>query len=405
MQSNSSATYEELTVHDSSHHFNSHPQHQYQRDPNYSPRHHGEQVQSPRGHGSPHTKSKFFHEPQSPQQAGNQPFSYMSQTGQMSPKMLRRQNSSGQAHESNGQNGQQAMHYQQFIRQSGSNNVNGQNSQIQYRNTSVPEEMHSASPATSYGKQDSVFHPQPHRPPPAGPPPPPPPGGQSMPNPNLPRHSVATVDMAHRAPRSPVITPKLSQRSRSVPNPGQEGLLLDPPPPLSIKDGYIAATMQATGPPSPPLPPPPPEMLNNSPQASFRLAPSHSVDNSHLNMQMMQQQNPPVAPSSYPGAGLQYQTQPQQSYMGGVNQQVPTPPPPPIATIPSKRPPPQFESPSRASNPVAPPVQRGVNPPGPQMGSPQRASKEPAASSTDLMNELNRVQLKKTGTFFLKLLY
>ena len=334
-------------------------------------------------------RTKFTNEPQSPIPAGQRPFSYGANI--MSPK-LKHVDLNGQAKQS-------------------ANMPRNQNEQfIRY------DEI-----AMSYGKNESAFSPQPKMPAPVGPPPPaPPPSGYNQAPPLPPstgraglpnlrmqqRHSVTTLDEgASNKPRSPVSAQRerFSKRSKSVPcNPEDEVNLPSPPPPVSVKDSYLAVAIATNRPPSPPLPPPPPEMMLPSREESQPPPPPSNVPynqkqtsysqqqqynqqqqfNQHQrhNQQQIQYggQNVTQVHSGYPVAG----TQP--------------PPPPPVSSIPKKSNEQGTSAAPKGGNSV-PPQQfkenNSVLPPKKDIG---RAKRD---QSPGMLDELSRVQLKRTGNF------
>ena len=248
-------------------------------------------------------------------------------------------------------------------------------------------EMSSASPAVSYGRHESAFSPQHKHPAPASPPPPPPPSGYTQQPPVSPsgrlqnlrmqqRHSVTTLDEGanrQRSPGSPVADrrERFSKRSKSVPmHPDEEINLPSPPPPVSVKDSYLAVAVATNRPPSPPLPPPPPELM----------------------LPMRNDPPPPPPPTNMPynqnqpsyNQQVQYERQHAAPvYPGGGNQ---APPPPPISSIPGRSHEPETRPP-----PSQPKGSNSVLPSNKEMG---RAKRE---QSPGILDELGRVQLKKTG--------
>ena len=274
--------------------------------------------------------------------------------------------------------------------------MNGQSKQS-YPNVppSQSEQIHydpmmSGSPVMSYGRHESAFAPQPKRPPPSGPPPPPPapPSGQMQTPPQPPsghrpnlrmqqRHSVATLEEGAsrpKSPSSPVRAQKLSKRSKSVPsNPDEDITLPSPPPPLSVKESYLAIATATNRPHSPPLPPPPPEMMYPPP-------PPRPSDTSYNPNQMSYNQQIQYdghsAIGMYPGGGIK------------------APPPPPFSSVPKTTKEPGTSPASMGSNSVLPTKVKGSNS---VLPANRDVGKAQWDQSPGMLGEINRVQLKKTG--------
>ena len=337
-------------------------------------------------HGSPTMASKFSHEPQSPGHAGNRPFSYGAPV-MHSPKH-KVASSAGQQQHPNGHSYPQVLPNYQYT------------------------EMHSASPATSYGKHESAFHPQPHRPPPHGPPPPPPSAGQGhrgspSPHPQSPRlqrHSITPLDGNHqrqpmRSPGSPKMVPKLSQRSHSVPNSNaifeHHGYQPEATNPISVGGDYLTC-YQGDREPSPPLPPPPPEMLESYTEHSPSPPPSLTTNISNVPHHMQYNQRLPAQNVAPQQSSRSYQQSPQRS-----EGQAP-PPPPPLSNIPTK----QKMSPDRNFNVQK---EKSAVPPNGKMGaikggysSNQGTSRESSPATDELQQKLNRIQLRHAGKLYYK---
>ncbi|XP_060574389.1 LOW QUALITY PROTEIN: unconventional myosin-XVI-like, partial [Ruditapes philippinarum] len=344
----------------------------------YFQQQHNSGNQSPRHttHGSPVLMSKAGHEPQSPSMAGNRPFSYGAAV--LSPKLHHVTDSSVNQNIPSTQNG----HNQQNV----PNLTNYQYSD----QTGSSQVMH-------YGKNESAFHPQSPRPaqygppPPSGPPPPVPPGHPghrvTAPQPQYPqspkfqRHSsIQSSVHESNLPGSPRFAQKLSQRSKSVPcNPDDE-LMPAPPPPLAVRENYMSASQHVVRTPSPPLPPPPPELLTDLPppspppqQQMIRNVPQTNLIQSLPNtVSSISPQHQAVAPAA-------------------------APPPPPLSSIPRKKG--DFRQGSqdgpRTDNLgylTADPI-RGHNI---QSVAPPRVPKESSPDHAVLIQQINKVQLKRT---------
>ena len=259
------------------------------------------------------------------------------------------------------------------------------------------QERITESPAVSYGRHESAFAPQPKRPPPSGPPPPPPspPSGHMQPPaqpsghmPNLrmlQRHSVTTLEEGASRPRgagSPVMAQKLSKRSKSVPsNPDEDITLPSPPPPLSVKESYLANVIATNRPPSPPLPPPPPEMMypmrNEPPPPPPPSNMPYNQNQTSYNEQV-QFEGHRVA-GMYPGGGTK------------------APPPPPVTSIPKLE-----TSPAHiGSSSVLPSKAKGTSS---VLPSNKDLGRAPRDQSPGMMDEINRVQLKRTGNLYVQCL-
>ncbi|KAK3583679.1 hypothetical protein CHS0354_021423 [Potamilus streckersoni] len=285
---------------------------------------------------------------QSPNYGACKPFSYL--PAAQSPKFPRQ--SRGDSHGDNV--------YEDFSEDGNQNtNMDRLDSQDMNGHSNKAVGRNPPNPAVAYGKHESVFQPQPHRPPPKGPPPPPPPGepGQNSPKPQ--RHSEC-IDSGNRP--SPMLQKKNSGRSYSEPCvegelPPYRTPLPAPPPPVSVKENYLAAALEATRPPSPPLPPPPPEL-----QRSSNLTPLPV----------------PVLASSA--------------------QSVHPPAPPPISTIPTNKDR-VSKSVAKDQDPVSP---KGLNSPSPDVsrGGNLRVPVVPKMleHSDKLVKELQTVQLTKTDS-------
>lgn len=321
--------------------------------------------QSPRHtvHSSPVLTSKSGHEPQSPGLAGNKPFSYGAPP--LSPKLHR---GTDEYINQNITSGTQNGHSQQNVPNLTNYQYTDQNGGYQVMN---------------YGKHESAFHPHSHRPPPCGPPPPVPPGhpGQghrvAAPQPQYPQspkiqrqYSVQGSVRMPNMPGSPQMTKKLSQRSKSMPcNPEDEELLPAPPPPLTVRENYMAASLQYDRTPSPPLPPPPPEMLMDLPPPPPPPQQSEMLRNVPQAMEHVSNQGLPHSAVSMSPR--------------------PAPPPPPVSSIPKKK---NDEiGGSYPSEPI-----RGHN-----LGSvsPPRIPMDSSPDQAALIQQIGKVQLKKTGIY------
>lgn len=363
--------------------------------------------------GSPRLKSKFGSEPQSPVHGANRPFSYGAPVlPVMPPKLTQVEPNSVPNHSQNGHNARL--------------------SQSPVLGHQFDDQSKAGSPATHYGKHESVFQPQPHRPPPHVPPPPPPgkdgQGHPSMQQPQYPGNPQFARKMGDNqrrpsAPQSPKLTPKLSQRSQSVPR--DPDYMPAPPPPLSVKDSYLAAAQHMNRPPSPPLPPPPPEMLEDlppppppanvmpshhqpAPQApnmnkqGFMGSPQHHQVFQHQQQQQfnhhqfhqqhsLEEHQPYLEPQV-----LQQQPQQQQQMPYRQDQRAPggPPPPPPLSSIPKRR----TEDQPKGSNSNGMQnigFNQAIPKPPPAVPNPRESS----PSRDGLLKEMTKVQLKKTGNF------
>lgn len=347
----------------------------------YFPQQQSNGNQSPRHttHGSPVLMSKAGHEPQSPTIAGNRPFSYGAAI--LSPK-LHHVNQNGH----NQQNVPNLTNYQ-YNEQSGSSQV-----------------MH-------YGKNESAFHPQSPRPaqygppPPCGPPPPVPPDhpGQGYratsqqpqypQSPKLQRQS-SVQSSVHRSniPGSPHMAQKLSQRSKSVPCNPDEELMPAPPPPLTVRENYISATQHVERTPSPPLPPPPPELLTDLPPPIPPPHPTMLRNVPHTNETFVNQSLPNTSVSMSP-----------QHHSPAAP---PPPPPPPLSSIPKRKgdiqqgtsshsgPGSRMETSNDSTGYLTPVPNRGHNV---QSVVPPRVQKDSSPDHAVLIQQINKVQLKRTG--------
>ncbi|KAL4220031.1 hypothetical protein ACF0H5_020443 [Mactra antiquata] len=365
-----------------------------------SQQHHGqqqhlkyEQQQSPRHtvHDSPTSRSKFNHEPQSPSHSGDKPFSYGLP---MSPK-LNRLVSSEMKHTSQNGNG---------------------HTQTALKSPTRSDFHREESPVMSYGKHESTFPSQAHRPPPHGPPPPVPQQGSPSPkypsSPVLPRHSVTSIPNNTRIqepPRSPI--PKLSQRSMSVPCNGNTAQqpLVKPQPVMSAGFGYNGMSHPAHRTPSPPLPPPPPELMD---EYSYPTTPHQQQYHQNQHTQqthMLSQMSHGAGNQGLPNTHTKSPPRSSQATSGRSSQ---APPPPPLNLIPRK----QTNAPTNINTNVTANTERMVkgnypldvngNAPMEQTHrgkshspsvSPMRGSVDSAADQTGLLQQISKVQLKKTG--------
>lgn len=376
--------------------------------------HYGNQSPSHTSHGSPVLRSKAGHDPPSSNLAGNRPFSYDSPI--LSPNNIKDQNALN-----NPQNG----HSQQNVPTLPNYQYN---------------ERREGSPVMHYGKHESAFHSQSHKPPPHELPPPVPPGNPShghqvtAPHPRYPqspvmhRHSDASLlqdgieksDVFTKC-RSPKHIPKLSQRSKSVPCNPDEAILPEPPPPLSVRENYLASAQHTTRAPSPPLPPPPPEMLDHLDQsqpAMFRNVPqkaNNAINQSLPSVAASMSPNhqavlPPSHQTNIPLPHHMEPPPPLQAPGPPLPQPPGLPPPPSLSSIPKK----QTNQPGVPAIPKHDGPKMGIGWTGERVGcyspEPSRGNKVPSVSpprlqiehsldQTALIQQINKVQLKKTGEY------
>ena len=392
-QSTSSATYDEISVEEQYPHHRQYP-------PNHqSPLHHPQSPHHPQNHqipqhatnGSPKMRTKFANEPPSPSAVGQRPFSYGANI--MSPK-LKHVDTNGQSRQSSNVPGNQS---EQVVRY---------------------DETSSASPALSYGKHESAFSPQPKRPAPTGPPPPaPPPSGYHQAPPLQPhtgraglpnlrmqqRHSVTTLEEgANNKLKSPVSSAqreRFSKRSKSMPcNPEDEVNLPSPPPPVSVKDSYLAVAVATNRPPSPPLPPPPPEMMlpsRDQPPPPPTNVPYNQNQISYSQQQQYIQQQQFNQQQQYNQQHFQYGGQSvSQVHSGFPGTGSQPPPPPPVSSIPKKSNEQGTSVTPIGGNSVSPSQFKGANSVLPSNKDVGRAKRD---QSPGMLDELSRVQLKRTG--------
>ena len=404
-QSNSSqGAYDEISGEPQHHQQQQHHHGHQQQQPHYHQQQCSQSGEySPRHSAAPKSPGVMFgSDPQSPSHGANRPFSYGAPVlPVLSPKHTpdRHVELKHVPNHNNTQNGHRQL------------------SQSPVIGRQVDNQAMAGSPATHYGKHESVFQPNPHRPAPHVPPPPPP-GNQGQGQPHYPGHSPAHMskqtDGSTRRPsaqQSPKLTPKLSQRSQSVPC--HPEYMPAPPPPLTVKDNYLAAAQQAYRPPSPPLPPPPPEMLEDLPHPhppaahqTHQSPQMHNMMSPAQQQQMFQQQQQnhpqlyqqqqhsqsrqdPHDPYLEPA---QYLSHPQQS----PPQRPPAgaPPPPPLSSIPRRR----AEDQIKGSNPNVGP-NAGVTQTVTKPVLPEPKSKESSPARGPLLKDISKVQLKKTGRF------
>ncbi|XP_053404293.1 unconventional myosin-XVI-like isoform X4 [Mercenaria mercenaria] len=330
-------------------------------------------------HGSPVLKSRAGHEPQSPSSAGSRPFSYGAAI--LSQKL----------HHVTDQNVNQNI-------PSGTQNGHSQQNVPNLSNYQYSDQGGS-SPVMNYGKHESAFHPQSHRPPPCGPPPPVPPDHPSQghrvaaPQPHYPQspkiqRQSSIQGSVHKSnfPGSPKLAQKLSQRSKSVPCNPEEDLLPAPPPPLTVRENYMAAAQHTNRTPSPPLPPPPPELLTDLPPPSP--PPPHPAMLGNV-PHMME----PVVNQSLPNSAVSMSPRHQPAAPAAP------PPPPPVSSIPKKQgvasnqegPRPRMALPNENAGSYSPEPTRGHNL---QSVAPPR--KESSPDQAALIQQINKVQLKRT---------